>query len=136
MKKIISIDDEPMILECIKEALTREGYAVEIICNSEEGLRRLMESDDVDLALLDIKMPGKSGFDIYREYRKVKKIPAIFVTAYPASFNAESDEVVDMWQNEFADGETDIIYKPFDLSTLFDKIDALIGPPNDEAADG
>ena len=135
MKKILSIDDEPMILECIREALTKEGYDVEAFNNPAEGLRRLTESDDIDLALLDIKMPGISGFEVYRAYRKVKKIPAIFVTAYPASFNAESDEVVDMWQNEFADGETDIVYKPFDLTTLFDKIEALIGPPNDEVED-
>jgi len=136
MKKIVSIDDEPMILECIREALRREGYAVESFSDPKEGLQRLMEGDDIDLTLLDIKMPGISGFDIYRGYRKVRKIPAIFVTAYPASFTAESDEVVEMWQNEFADGSTDIIYKPFDLATLFNKIEALIGPPNDEVVDG
>lgn len=130
MKRILSIDDEPMILECIKEALSREGYAVEVTSDPDEGLRLLKERDDIDLALLDIRMPGRSGFDIYREYRKAKKIPAIFVTAYPASFHAGLDEVVEMWRTEFAEGETDIVYKPFDLTTLFDKIDALIGPPD------
>jgi len=132
MKKILSIDDEPMILECIREALQREGYDIETTSNPEEGLRRLKEEPGIDLALLDIKMPGKSGFDIYREYRAVRKIPAIFVTAYPASFNAQLDDVVEMWQNEFADGTTDIVYKPFDLTTLFDKIEALIGGADDE----
>ena len=127
VKKILSIDDEPMILECIKEALQSEGYSVEVTSDPREGLRRLKEEDDIDLALLDIKMPGMSGFDVYREYRRVRKVPAIFVTAYPASFNAASDDVMDMWQNEFADGTTDIVYKPFDLTTLFDKIAALIG---------
>jgi DNA-binding response OmpR family regulator len=136
VKKILSVDDEPMILECIKDALTRQGYEIETTGDPREGLRRLTEEDDIDLALLDVKMPGLSGFDIYRAYRQVRKTPAIFVTAYPGSFNASSDEVMDMWQNEFADGTTDIVYKPFDLEILFDKIEAMIGGPGDESGHG
>ena len=131
MKKIISIDDEPMILECIQEALTHEGDEVEVTCDPVDGLRQLKERDDIDLALLDIKMPGLSGFDVYRGFREVRKVPAIFVTAYPASFDATDNEVVKMWQEEFADGTTDIVYKPFDLDVLIDKIQALIGGPED-----
>ena len=131
MKKIISIDDEPMILECIQEALTHEGYDVEVTCDPRDGLKQLIERDDIDLALLDIKMPGLSGFDVYRGFRKVRKVPAIFVTAYPASFDASDSDVEKMWKEEFADGTTDIVYKPFDLGILIDKIAALIGGPED-----
>lgn len=126
MKRLLSIDDEPAILECLRDALTRKGYDIRVTTDPEEGLRILRE-EPIDLALLDIKMPGKSGFEVFREYRRVKNIPALFVTAYPGSFTAESDEVVAMWQTEFADGTTDIIYKPFDLNVLFEKIEGLIG---------
>ena len=132
MKRILSIDDEPAILECLKDALQRRGYQITVTTDAEEGLRILKEGH-IDLALLDIKMPGKSGFDIYREYREQRKIPAIFVTAYPGSFSATSEELVSLWETEFADGTTDIIYKPFDLDTLFEKIEALIGGPEEQA---
>jgi len=129
MKKVLSIDDEPMILECIREALSQAGYEIQTTTDPRAGLERLKSDEAFDLALLDVKMPGMSGFEVYRAYRKVRKIPAIFVTAYPGSFNASSDEVVAMWSEEFADGTTDIVYKPFDLDALLAKIEALIGGP-------
>jgi DNA-binding response OmpR family regulator len=127
VKKILSIDDEPMILECIQQALGSQGYEVVTTSDPEEGVKWLKERTDIDLALLDIKMPKKTGFEVYREFREIRKIPVIFVTAWPGSFTSESDELVDMWKNEFADGTTDILYKPFELDTLFEKVDALIG---------
>ena len=93
----------------------------------DEGLRLLKEDQGLELVTLDIKMPRKSGFDVYMEFRKFRKLPALFVTAYPKSFNMENDDVMQMWQEEFADGTTDIIYKPFDLPTLFEKVEGLIG---------
>lgn len=127
MKRILSIDDEPAILDCLVKALSTQGYEVVSTTDPDEGLRILREEGNLDLVTLDIRMPGRSGFEVYREYRKICKLPALFVTAYPRSFNIESDEVMQMWQNEFADGTTDIVYKPFDLSTLFEKVEALIG---------
>jgi CheY-like chemotaxis protein len=132
MKKILSIDDEPIMLQCLSFALEGQGYELLITNDPDEGLRILREQDDLKLALLDIRMPKKSGFDIYREMRQFRKLPVLFVTAYPRSFNAEVDEVVSLWKNEFADGTTDIIYKPFDLDTLFKKVAGLIGTPEEK----
>jgi hypothetical protein len=67
--------------------------------------------------------------------KSFRKIPVLFVTAYPKSFTAASDEVVEMWRKNFADGTTDIIYKPFDLPTLFEKVEALIGTADDSGDD-
>lgn len=125
--KILSIDDEPAILKCIEQALSGQGYELHVTSDAEEGLKMLKEDTSIDLALLDIRMPKKNGFDIYREVRKFRKLPVLFVTAYPGSFTAKVDEVVEMWKNEFADGTTDIIYKPFDLALLFEKVESLIG---------
>jgi len=129
MKRVLSIDDEPMILDCIRETLSGAGYDIQTTTDPRAGLARLKSDEPFDLALLDVKMPGMSGFDVYREYRKIRKIPAIFVTAYPGSFNMSSDDVVAMWREEFADGTTDIVYKPFDLDVLLAKIEALVGGP-------
>lgn len=131
MKKIVSVDDEPMMLKCLERVLEGHGYKLFVTSDPDEGLKVMKEDPDVCLALLDIKMPRKNGFDIYKELRQFKKIPVLFVTAYPKSFTTKSDEVVNMWKNEFADGTTDIIYKPFDLPTLYEKVEGLIGKAKD-----
>lgn len=131
MKKILSIDDEPGMLQCLSKALNGQGYELIVTSDADEGLKILRERNDIVLALLDVRMPKKNGFDIYREMRQFKKIPVLFVTAYPRSFNADSDEISTMWSEEFADGTTDIIYKPFDLASLFEKVEGLIGSPTE-----
>jgi CheY-like chemotaxis protein len=128
-KLLLSIDDEPMMLRCLEKALKGKGYDLIVTTDPEEGLKIAKERDDVCLALLDVKMPGKNGFEIYKELMEFKKIPVLFVTAYPRAFNAKSDEIVELWKQEFADGTTDIIYKPFDLKTLFEKVEGLVGKP-------
>lgn len=127
MKKIVSIDDEPMMLKCLDKILRNQGYELFVTSDPDEGIKVIRDDPAVCLALLDIKMPRKNGFDIYREVREFKKIPVLFVTAYPKSFTTNSSEVVRMWKEEFADGTTDIIYKPFDLDTLYEKVEGLIG---------
>lgn len=127
MKKIVSIDDEPMMLKCLEKVLKNHGYDLFVTNDPDAGLKVLKEDKNVCLALLDIKMPKKNGFEIYNELRQFRKIPVLFVTAYPKSFTAKSDDVVEMWKSEFSDGTTDIIYKPFDLKTLYEKVEGLIG---------
>ena len=131
MKTILAIDDEPEILECYKEALERKGYAIFITSDPAVGLGFLRENT-VDLVLLDVRMPETDGLDVYAEMRRFKKIPALFITAYPKSFTAESERVVRLWENEFSDGTTDIMYKPFTLEALFEKVESLIGEASGE----
>ena len=127
MKKLLSIDDEPLMLQCLYHALKSHGYELITTNDPDEGIRIVRENPDIVLALLDVRMPRKNGFDTYNEIRAIRKIPVLFVTAYPKSFTPQSDDVVQMWENEFADGTTDIIYKPFDLDSLYEKVEGLIG---------
>ena len=132
MKKILSIDDEPTMLSCIKNILNAHGYDLTTTSDPEEGINFFKENEDLKLVLLDIRMPIKNGFEIYSEMMQIRKVPAMFVTAYPRSFNADDDDMVEMWQEEFADGTTDIIYKPFEMKTLIEKVQSLIGAPEEE----
>lgn len=134
MKKLLSVDDEPMMLKCLSKALNGRGYEMIVTTDPDEGLRIFKERDDIELALLDVKMPKKSGFELYREMLQVRQVPVLFVTAYPKAFTTRSDEVLEIWQREFADGTTDIIYKPFNLATLYEKVEGLIGKPTDVRA--
>lgn len=127
MKKIVSVDDDALMLRCLEQALKSHGYDLFVTSDPDEGIRVAAEDPAVCLVLLDIRMPKKDGFEIFRELRALRKLPVLFVTAYPKSFTAKSDEVVEMWKKEFADGTTDIIYKPFDLAALYEKVEALVG---------
>jgi DNA-binding response OmpR family regulator len=126
MKRILIIDDEPSYLEMIKTILTRRGYEVETTPSPMEGLS-LLRNKSVDLVLLDLVMPEKDGFEVYKEFEPHQHIPVLFVTGYPPKFSAKSDTVVDLWQREFSRGTTDVLYKPFDIVTLMEKVEGLIG---------
>ena len=131
MKKIMAIDDEASVLTCLQTVLQARGYEIITSNDPEEGTKTLLNDETIILALLDVKMPKKDGFEIYRELRSTRKIPVLFVTAYPRFFNADSEAIVEMWNSEFADGTTDIVYKPFNLDSLYEKVESLIGPPED-----
>ncbi|MBM4144054.1 MAG: response regulator [Lentisphaerae bacterium] len=126
MKTIVAIDDERAILECYQQTLAAAGYEVHVTSEAETGLRWIREKQP-DLVLLDIRMPQKDGFDVYAELRRARKIPVLFITAYPKSFTSDSERVASLWENEFADGDTDILYKPFSLDALYAKVAGLIG---------
>jgi len=86
---VLFVDDEPMILECIREALTKEGYDVEATSDPAEGLRWLTERDDIDLALLDIKMPGMDGVDLLKSLKEVSpETMTILITGYASGETA------------------------------------------------
>lgn len=131
MKKILSVDDEPDVLQCIAQMLSIRGYEPLTTDDPEEGLRLLREDNEIVLALLDVRMPKKNGFEMYREIRHFRQMPVLFATAWPKAFSFQSDSVTEMWRNEFADGTTDIIYKPFNIDMLLEKVEGLIGEAED-----
>jgi CheY-like chemotaxis protein len=130
MKRIVAIDDDAQILGLYARMLKSKGYEVETAIDPADGLRRIRENPP-DLVLLDIVMPGMTGFEIFREFKSaIKIIPVLFVTGYPDSFDMRSDEIARMWKT---DGQTDILYKPFEPSRLFGKVEGLIGPADEDA---
>ncbi|MFC1954396.1 ATP-binding protein, partial [Chloroflexota bacterium] len=79
---ILLVDDEPLVNQYLNEALVNDGHEVKVITNGDEAIEEI-NSKDYDVILLDIKLPGKSGMEVYREVRKkskskLKKI--IFIT--------------------------------------------------------
>ncbi|NCC50810.1 MAG: response regulator [Spartobacteria bacterium] len=134
MRTILSIDDDEAILRCFQRALSLKGYNILTTSDPEEAYKVIQETR-LDLVMLDVKMPHISGFQIFEELKKYSTdLPVLFVTAYPGSFSLESQDTVEMWEHCFTDGYTDILYKPFDLETLYEKIEGLIGPSDAEDA--
>lgn len=126
MHKILILDDDPQVLKCIQVALDAKGC--QTFTTTDFNLFfTLFNEQAINLVILDICMPGKNGFEVFKELCKGKHPPVLFITAYSGSFSSESKMVMDLWKNEFSDGNTDILYKPFTLDLLYTKVESLIG---------
>jgi CheY-like chemotaxis protein len=129
--KILSVDDNPQVLKSLSASLRHFGYEVFVTSNPHE-VADIIGKNEIDLVMLDICMPEKDGFQVFEELKKkYGSLPVLFCTAYPKSFSMTTDERVKMWQQDFADGRTDIIYKPFGIKALCDKVESLIGPAHE-----
>jgi DNA-binding response OmpR family regulator len=109
MESILIIDDDINLCSALKEELIEVGYDVEYVNTAEEAFKYL-DNNQVDLLLLDLKMPGKDGFDVLKEFndRKVKT-KIIVLTAY-----ADVKSAIDSAKL----GANDFISKPYDFDEL------------------
>ncbi len=73
MKKILLIEDDSFLSNIYSTKLKEEGISVEIAFDGEEAIRKIKENKP-DLVLLDIILPGMSGWDVLKEIRKNKKL--------------------------------------------------------------
>jgi DNA-binding response OmpR family regulator len=82
-KRILAVDDDPAAVGALRQILTQRGYDVTTSTSGEEALAVLAEQS-FDLAILDVTMPGMSGYDLCRQIRKeqgTRDLPVIFLTA-------------------------------------------------------
>ncbi|MDP3963170.1 MAG: response regulator [bacterium] len=82
-KKILLIDDDPLIVRMYERKLTQEGFAVSLAANGDEGLH-LLEKEAPDLILLDVLMPKMNGWEALKKIKenpKTKDIPVITLTS-------------------------------------------------------
>jgi len=80
--KILVVDDEPVVREFISKVLTEEGHQVEAVDNAQDALE-MVKSKTYRIILLDIKMPGMSGIELYKRFQKIAPSLArrvVFVT--------------------------------------------------------
>lgn len=106
-EKILIIDDEIEILTFLYDALEDEGYQVLKAANSEEAFKQLKHGPD--LLILDVMMPGMSGFELCEQIRKSVDVPILFLSAK----QTENDRV----QGLLVGGD-DYLVKPFSLREL------------------
>ncbi|MBN1674306.1 MAG: response regulator [Kiritimatiellae bacterium] len=125
-KKILAIDDESSHLRLLQKALSARGYDIFVTSDPKEAFETL-KAHEINLVVLDIRMPEKGGFELYGEFEAYQEVPVLFVTGFPEEFTTKSEHLVSMWKNQFSKGTTDILYKPFDLDALYEKVESLIG---------
>ena len=122
MKKarILICDDEPGVRESLKLILGTE-YALVFAKDGQEAVEYI-KSHDVDIAILDVKMPRMSGLEALQQIKKIKpKIRVLVATGY------ESSDVASQAINLGAD---DYLVKPFERQKVLTKIQSLLTPPH------
>ena len=115
--KVLVIDDNPKFLE---DSLPLYGYEVESAVDGLKAMKTLSKKTDFDIILLDVMMPNMNGWDVLKEIREnenTKQIPIIMTTAI-----SEEQKIV----KGLKMGADDYIVKPFVLSTLLARIEAVI----------
>lgn len=125
-QNILVIDDDPMLLNIVKEMLERNGVNCKTCATAKEVVKA-MRNQDYDLLLSDIQMPGTNGFDLLTLLRNSNignshTIPVIAMTA-------RGDRDKEAFLNT---GFTDCIYKPFSSSELLSLISAIKKQQADE----
>jgi DNA-binding response OmpR family regulator len=118
MKKIMVVDNEPDIVDLTRTVLELGGYEVVTAYSGEECLR-LLEKEKVDLVLLDIMMPGMSGWDVFnRINKKSADVKVAFMSVLEIS-DKRKQVLID-------EGLSDYIMKPFDKETLLNRVDRIL----------
>ena len=112
---VLIIEDDRDIREGVRILLESEGYIVTEAESGEKGLGLL--SDDTDLVILDVMMPGISGFRTCQEIRKQSFVPVIFLTAK----TDETDKLAGLMM-----GGDDYVSKPFSYVELLGRVKALL----------
>lgn len=113
---ILVVDDEPQIRRVMRTTLTSEGHTVIEARTGDEALDQIRK-EHVDLVLLDVNMPGRSGLETCREIRTSSDIPIIMLTVR----NTEKDKVMALDA-----GADDYVVKPFGIEELMARIRAAL----------
>lgn len=117
--RILVVDDEPNIVQTLKDRLEMNEYCVETASNGEEGLRIAQEKTP-DMILLDVIMPIMDGHEMLEKLRQTdwgRDISVIMLTA-----RSQAQDIA----RARACNIDDYIIKPFDLSELLEKIENIL----------
>ena len=129
MSKILIVEDELAIAELENDYLELSGFDVEVASDGQVGLKKAL-TEDYDLIILDLMLPGIDGFEICREVRAEKNTPIIMVSA-------KKDDIDKI--RGLGLGADDYMTKPFSPSELVARVKAhmaryerLVGSAVDE----
>ena len=121
MDKILIIDDDEELCELVSEYLTVEGFEVDAVHDGETGLSRALEGLH-DLAILDVMLPKKNGFDVLRDLRETSKLPVLMLTAR----GEDMERIVGL-----EIGADDYLPKPFNPRELVARLKAILRRTDD-----
>ena len=118
-KKILVIEDDPASLRLMQYTLGHGGYEVLTALNGMEGLKKA-QSEEPDLVILDIMLPGIDGFEICHRLRaepQTAQLPIIMLSGKAREVDKETGLKV---------GADDYLIKPASPSEIIDKVESLL----------
>ncbi|PRR81471.1 response regulator transcription factor [Clostridium vincentii] len=124
--KILVCDDEKEILEILELYLEKEGYEIIKAKDGLDGIEKIKENTDIDLAILDIMMPRADGYKVVKEIRKLYTMPIIMLSAK----NQDADKILGLDL-----GADDYISKPFNPLEVVARVNAQIRRSNSLISD-
>lgn len=121
MSRICLIEDDPIMGESLTDRFALEGFAPDWFQRGADALQALQRAD-YDAVISDVRLPDLSGEELFRlaNERIVRTPPFIFITAY-----ASVERAVALLKQ----GAADYVTKPFDISSLVEKVNGLVGQP-------
>ena len=125
-KHVLVIEDEPNIIEAISFILSRDGWTVRAHSNGATAVQCILQRRP-DAVILDVMLPGKSGYDILRELRELpqtRALPILMLTARGQTRDRELAERA---------GVSHFMTKPFSNAEVLDAMRTLISPPVSDA---
>jgi DNA-binding response OmpR family regulator len=119
VSRVLVVEDEAHLAQGLRFNLEAEGHAVEVAGDGESALARLLEKEEpFDALVLDVMLPGKSGFNVAAELRERKNyVPILMLTA-----RGRAEDVL----QGFASGADDYLPKPFELPILIARLEGLL----------
>ena len=115
--KVLIVEDEPKTGDYLKQGLSEAGFVADLVRDGVDG-RHLALTDDYDLVVLDVMLPGLDGWQVLRELRQAgRHMPVLFLTA--------RDQVEDRVKG-LELGADDYLVKPFAFSELLARVRTLL----------
>lgn len=121
MKKVLLIEDEQNIIEAVSFILSRDGWDVKTHSNGHDAIDAV-RARCPDIVILDVMLPGKSGFDILQEIRSDEDLTGLPVLMLSARGQVKDIELAEM------SGANQYMTKPFSNSDVLDAVRTLTGP--------
>lgn len=116
-ERILVVDDELFVRELLLEFLSSQGYEVSL-ADSGENAVKIMQTDPMDVVLLDLKMPGINGIETLRQIKRIDaNALAIIMTGYPT---------IESSIEALRHGAYDYVIKPFKLNELKSSIERAL----------
>ena len=115
-KRILLVDDEPLMLKGLKFTLEQEGYETDLAMDGEEALAKF-QAQPFDLVLLDVMLPKLDGLSVCQRIREQSNVPIIMLTAK----GEDMDKILGL---EY--GADDYIAKPFGVMELVARVKAVL----------
>ena len=115
-KRILLVDDEPLILKGLKFSLEQDGYETDTAADGEEALAK-MRNGGYDIVLLDVMLPKLSGIEVCQNIRETNNVPIIMLTAK----GEDMDKILGL---EY--GADDYMTKPFNILEVKARIKSIL----------